>query len=186
MREGSQDGRGFSGWERFCDGGPCHCQEVPSLVGIALNLVEHIFEPDTGRREHSFAFGAVVVATLADYPDDAAVDDHHRAGPAGSHPAVEGRALDTDAPFGRLADRVLFGVDGPDAMLRHGAILMEHFLQLMPHLVAVGQAAGGADVPCGEYLVILGYDAARSTAIAGGSLRDRVAHFHEVFVPAGS
>ena len=87
-----------------------------------------------------------MVTALAYHAGNAAVDDQHGTGAAGGHAAVEGRAVDRDAPLGGLADGVLLGVDGADAVGGDAAILVEHLLELVPGLVAVGKTGGRAYV----------------------------------------
>jgi hypothetical protein len=81
-----------------------------------------------------------VVASLAHDADDSAIYDEHGAGAARGHAAVESAAVYRNASFGGLAYSVLFRVNRPDAMLGGIPILVYHFLQLMPRIVAVGQS----------------------------------------------
>jgi len=120
----------------------------------------HVFQLYPGRGQHGLGIGGVMVAALADYPDYAAVYYQHGAGAAGGHAAVEGRAVDGNAVFGGLADRVLLGVYGADAVGGHAAVLMEHFFELMPHFVAVGKARGRAYIAGNQELVVPGDNAA--------------------------
>ena len=119
-----------------------------------------MLEADAGLFEHRDGVGGIVVAALGDYALDAAVDDEHGAGAAGSHAAVEGCAVDGYAASCGLAEGVLLGVDGADAVLGDGVVLVQHALELVADFVAVGEAHRGADVAGDENLVIAGDDAA--------------------------
>jgi hypothetical protein len=97
---------------------------------------------------------------LADYTDYAAIDDKHGAGSAGSHAAIEGGACNTYAPFGGLANGVLFGMNRTYAVGGDASVFVEHFFELVPYLVAVGKARRGAHITCDQYLIIFCNNAA--------------------------
>ena len=146
----------------------------------------HILELYTGSFKHLFALGRIVIAHLGDYPDDSAVDNHHRAGAAGSHAAVKRGPFDGYAALGRLADRVLLGMDGAHAVLTYRAILMQHLAHLVPYFVAVWKAGRRSDIACSENLVVALDNTARAAPVTGCPLCDGSGHFHKVLVPGGA
>ena len=95
------------------------------------------FQLDTGLAEEFFALGAGVVFAFADYALDTAVDDEHGAGAAGGHTAVEGGTVEGDAAAGSLADSVLLGMDGADAVGGDAAVGFDGLAEEVSHLVAV-------------------------------------------------
>jgi len=94
------------------------------LLIVFQDLFVDILQLDAGIAEHLFGLGAGVVAVFADHVLDAAVDDQHGAGAAGGHLAIEGGAGQGDAELGCLADGVLLGMNGADAMLTGVAVLV--------------------------------------------------------------
>ena len=156
------------------------------LVGVLHHLVVEEFELDARLAEQLFALLAGVVFVFAHHTLDAAVDDEHCAGAAGCHTAVERGAVEGDAAPRGLADGVLLGVNGADAVVADGTVGVDGLVEQVAHLVAVGQARGRADVACDEQLAVLDDDAARAAAVAGGTLGGGVGQLHKVFVPRGA
>jgi hypothetical protein len=111
---------------------------IDKPLGVLLNLVKNIFQPYSGFFKHVLRVSRILITPLADHPQDTAVNDKHGAGPAGGHPAVEGRPFNRNTPPGGLADGVLFRVNRPDAMGGYTPILMNHLFELVPRFVAVG------------------------------------------------
>jgi len=99
-----------------------------------------MFEANTSLFEHGYGVGTVVIPLFSDHPDYPAVDYQHGTGSAGSHFTVQGCSVYGYTAPGRLADGILFGMNGAYAMLRYGSVLMLHFLELMTNLVAMGKA----------------------------------------------
>ena len=83
------------------------------------------FQLDAGLAEEFLALSSGMVFALADHPFDAAVDDEHGACAAGGHAAVKSGTIKGDAASGSLADGVLLGMDGTDAMLGDAAVFMD-------------------------------------------------------------
>ena len=156
------------------------------LVGVLLDLVVEELDLDAGLGKEFFALGTGMVFALADDAGDAAVDDEHGAGATGGHAAVEGGAVERDAAAGGLADSVLLGMDGADAVVGDAAVFLDGLAEEVPHLVAVREAGGGPDVARDKELAVLDDDAAAAAAVAGGTLGGGVGKLHEVFVPAGA
>ena len=156
------------------------------LVGVLLHLVVEEFELNTRLAEELLAFGAGMVFALTDHALDATVDDEHGAGATGGHAAVEGGAIEGDATASGLADGVLLGMDGAHAVGGDAAIGLKGATEEVSHLVAMGQARGGADVSGYEQLTVFDYDTATATTVAGGPLGGGVGKLHEIFVPAGT
>jgi hypothetical protein len=101
-----------------------------------------------------------MVSALAHHAFYPAVDDEHGTGSARGHAAVESGSVYGNPDLCGLTDRVLFGVNSPDAVGGNIAVFMESFLELMADLVAVGQAGGGADIARNQNLPVLGNYAA--------------------------
>ncbi len=156
------------------------------MVVVLLDFVVEEFQLDTGLAEEFFALGAGVVFAFAHNALDAAVDDEHGAGAAGGHTAVEGGAVEGDTAAGGLADGVLLGMDGADAVGGDTAVGFDGFAEEVSHLVAVGEAGGGADIAGDEELAVFDDDAAGATTVAGGAFGGGVGQLHEVFVPGGA
>ena len=127
-----------------------------------------------------------MVTLFTDNPNDATVNDEHGTGAAGCHPAVQGGALDADSKTSRLTDGILFGVDGTNAVLTGVAVFVDGGLELVPHLIAVGETRGGTHVTGDEKLLVPGDHTSAAAPVAGGSLAYGVCHFHEIFVPGGT
>ena len=108
------------------------------LVVVLLDFVVEEFQLDACLAEEFFALGAGVVFAFAHYALDAAVDDEHGAGAAGGHAAVEGGTVEGDAAASGLADGVLFGMDGADAMGGDAAVGFDGFAEEVSHFVAMG------------------------------------------------
>ena len=156
------------------------------LVGVLLDFVVEEFELDAGLAEEFFAFGASVVFAFADDALDAAVDDEHGACAAGCHAAVEGGAVEGYAASGGLADGVLLGMDGADAVGGDMSVGVDGLSEEVSDFVAVRESGGRADVAGDEELAVFDDDAAAAAAVAGGALAGCVGEFHEVFVPGGA
>jgi hypothetical protein len=151
---------------------------------ILLNFIMNVFQGYPRFFKHGLRIRGIVVTPLADYPDYAAIDDEHSAGPAGGHPAVQGTARNGDSPFCRLAYRVLFRVNGSDAMGGNAPVLMNHFFKLVPRFVAVGKSGGRSYIAGYQDLVILGNDTPGSPPVTSCPFRDGVTDFHKIFIPA--
>jgi len=154
------------------------------LFIILLGFVMDILQLYSGITKHGFRIARVVVTALAHHPLYTAVNDEHGADSAGCHAAVQGSAFYGNAPLCRLADGILFGVNGSDAMGGNGAVLVHHLFELMAGIVAVGKAGGRSNVTCYKELVIPGDDAARTATVAGGPLGNGVADLHKILIPA--
>ncbi len=153
------------------------------LVVVLLDFVVEEFQLDAGLAEEFFALGSGVVFAFANYAFDAAVDDEHGTGAAGGHTAVEGSAVEGDAAAGSLADSVLLGMDGADAVGSDTAVGFDGLAEEVSHLVAVGKSGGGADIAGDKKLTVLDDDTAGASAVAGGTFGGGVGQFHKVLVP---
>lgn len=153
------------------------------MIVVLLDFVVEEFQLYTGLAEEFFALGASVVFAFAHYALDAAVDDEHSAGAAGGHTAVEGGAVEGNAAAGGLADGILLGMDGADAVGGDAAVGFDGFAEEVSHLVAVGKTRGGANIAGDEELAVFDYDTSGTSPVAGGSFGGGVGQFHEVFVP---
>jgi hypothetical protein len=105
-----------------------------------LDFIMHILDADSNFLEHSLALGSIVIPTLAHHSHNATIYYHHGAGSARCHAAIERRAIYCHTPSRRLAYGVLLGMDCPHTVLGNASVLMDEFLELMPDIVAVGQA----------------------------------------------
>ena len=154
-----------------------------SLLIILHHLIRKELQFDAGLAEHLFGLLSGVVFVGADHADDAAVDDEHGAGAAGSHAAVEGGAVEGDAQLGGLADGVLLGVDGAHAVLGDGAVFVNHLFELVAHLIAMRETFGRAHIAGDEDLAVAHHHTAAAPAVAGGTFAHCISDFHKVFVP---
>jgi hypothetical protein len=127
---------------------------------IIFNLIMDIFKGYAGLLKHGFRIPCIMVAPLADHPDDAAVHQEHGAGSARGHPTIQGSPCYSDAPFRSLTDGVLFRVNRSDAMGGNASIFVDHLFKLMPCLITMGQPSRSAHIAGYEDLVILGNDTA--------------------------
>ena len=155
------------------------------LVGVLLYLVVEEFQLDTCLTEEFLALPSGVILALAHHALDAAVDDEHGAGAAGGHTAVEGGTIKGDAATGGLADGVLLGMDGTDAVGGGATVLFDGLAEEVSHLVAVRQPRGGTDIAGDEQLAVFDDDASATATVAGGTLGGSVGQLHEIFVPRG-
>ena len=153
------------------------------LVLVLHDFVGEEIELDAGLGEHLFGLGSGVIFVGAHHALDATVDDEHRAHATGSHAAIERGTIQRDAEFGGLADGVLLGVYRAHAMLRHRAVFVHCLLELVAHLIAMGQTLGRAHVARDQNLAVADHHAAASPAVASGSFTDRIGNFHKIFVP---
>ena len=117
-------------------------EEIPNslLVRILLHLVVEKLNLYAGLAEEFLALSTGMVFALADHTFDAAVDYEHGAGAAWGHAAVERGAVEGYATAGGLADGVLLGMHGTDAMGRDMAVGIDGLAEQVSHLVAVWQA----------------------------------------------
>ncbi len=143
----------------------------------------NMFKRNASLLEHGNGIGAVVVSALCNYAQYTAVDYQHRAGAAGRHLAIQRRSVYCDSPLCCLADRILFSVYGPDAVLGNRPVLVLHFFELMPDFIAVGEPHRTSDVAGYQNLVVECNNAPGSAAVAGCSFGNGSAHFHKIFVP---
>jgi hypothetical protein len=153
------------------------------LIFILLSLFVFELDRDPGQAKELFRFLSGMVAALADDPYDSAIDQKHRTGATRCHPTVEGGSFDGDSSFCRLADRVLFGMNGPNTVLRQVTVFVDQFLELVAYLIAMRQALGRAYITRDEYLAVLRDDAAAPSSIARGSFGDCVGNLHEILIP---
>ena len=122
-----------------------------------------------------------MVAFFGDNPFYTAVDNEHCACSARCHFAVERGAVDADPPLCRLANSILFCMNGTDAVLAYGTVFMLHLFELMPHIIAMRQAPRCADIAGNQQLVIPRNNAAGASAITRctlcySHLQDRMEH----------
>ena len=139
------------------------------MVVVLLDFVVEEFQLDAGLAEEFFALGTGVVFAFAHYALDAAVDDEHGAGAARGHAAVEGGAVEGDAAAGGLADGILLGMDGADAVGGDAAVGFDGLAEEVSHLVAVGKTRWGTDIAGDEELAVFDDDAAGAATVAGGA-----------------
>lgn len=131
-------------------GGPLNLFVVGTLIRVFLYLIVLVFERDAGLPKHLLGLGSGMIPAFADDANNAAIDDEHGADTARSHAAVEGGSVDGNAELRSLADGILFGMHGPDAMVGYAAVLMDHLLHVVADIVAVLEARRRADVSCDE------------------------------------
>jgi len=123
---------------------------IKLLISILLNLIAQDFQFDSRLIEQFFGqFGAVIVV-FANHPPDTDVNNHLGADITGSHLAVEGGAVKRNAELGGLADGVLLGVSGADAVAGDMAVLVDDPVELVADFVTVRLADRGADIAGGE------------------------------------
>ena len=160
---------------------------VPSSLFVVFHhLLGEEIQLHAGLAEHLLGFGTGVVFVGTDHTDDAAVDDKHGAGAAGSHAAVERGAVEGDAQLGGLAYGVLLGVDCAYTVLGDGAVLMNGLLELMTDLIAVRKPFGSTHIAGDQNLAVTDHHAATAPTVACGALAHRVGDFHEILVPRGT
>jgi hypothetical protein len=105
-----------------------------------------------------------MVILFADDSFDPDIDYHLGADIARSHFAIKCRPIKRDAQLGRLANGILLGVGGADAVLGGMSVFVNDSVKLMADLVAVRQAHWRADIAGGENLLVSGDNAAGTTA----------------------
>ena len=130
------------------------------LIRILLHLVVEELQLDASLAEQLLALSTDVVLALADHTLDAAVDDEHGTGAAGSHAAVERGAVEGDAATCGLADGVLLGMYGADTVCRDMSVGIDGLAEEVAHLVAMWKAAGRAHIARHQQLLVLHDDAA--------------------------
>jgi hypothetical protein len=154
-------------------------------VRILFYFIVNVLKFDSRRNEHFFGVIGIVITPLGYNADNAAIDYQHSAGAARGHAAVECRAVNGYAAFCRLANGVLFRVNGADTVCRDAAVFVYHLFQLVPDLIAMRQPMGASHITRNKNVVVLRDNRAASPPVAGGAFGNSVAHFHEVFVPRG-
>lgn len=122
----------------------------------------------------------------ADYADDAGVDYHLRADIAWGHLAVKSGSVQGDSEAGRLADGVLFGVAGADAVPRLAAVVMRYRIHFVADLVAVLKTHGRADIAGRDYAPVFDDDATRTPPVTGTAAADYFNYTQKILVPGGS
>lgn len=127
-----------------------------------------------------------MVFLLAYHFLDPAADDQHRAGPARCHLAVERRSVYRYSQFRCLADGVLLGMDGPDAMVGDLPVFVRRLLELMADFVAMRQSWRRTYISGADYLLVLRYHASAPASVAGSSLRYCPCYLHEILIPCGA
>ena len=156
------------------------------MLFVLLYLIVHIFQCYASLAEHLFRLGPVMVFPLANHAFNAAVDDEHRAGAAGRHPAIQGCFIERDPQARRLADGILFGMHCAHAVLGDSFILMQHLFHEMADLVAMRQATRRSNIPGNQDLPVASNDTTAAAAVAGGPLRNGVGYLHKVLIPRGA
>lgn len=84
---------------------------------------------------------------------------------------------------GRIRDSILLRMGRPYAVLRFGAVFLNHFVHLMADLIAMSDSYRSADISCNEDPFVVRNDASGPAPIARRSLSHGLGDLHEVFIP---
>src|SRR3989344_2718536 len=154
------------------------------LFGILYNVFVKKMQFNTNLSEHLFAFTAGMIAFLANYPFDPCVYNHFGARRARRSATIHGAALNGDAKFSGLYNRVLLGMGGALAVLAHMTIFVSDSFHLVANFVAMRQTLGSSGIARNQNLFIPNNDAAHAASITGRARGDSLGNFHEIFVPS--